>query len=232
MKKCPICGEGNLVESTYTRPAEISGYQFSINGLLRSQCANCQEIVTTREQSRHNKRLISEARAEAVDARDRADRLTPEMILRIRKKLGITQAQAARVFGGGTNAFSKYENGEVEPSDGMERLLRLADVIPAAARWLLIRGGVLPEVAQDPRRMTSETFREVILRLSDSFEQKKSSEHRLLIWHSKFSSRLSRMRFGVDERSFDKEVSFTLGGAANDEQVSKSVGKLRLAQVG
>jgi len=79
----------------------------------------------------------------AVAERDRAQRLTPADIVRIRKKLGLTQAQAARVFGGGINAFSKYEDNEVEPSDGMETLLRLSDSVSEAAAWLLRRGGVV-----------------------------------------------------------------------------------------
>jgi len=149
---CPICGEGELVEREHDRKSEVEGYEFVIRGLLHSVCASCNERVTTPAQSRHNKRVISEANMNAVAERDRLQRFKPADVLRIRKKLGLTQAQAARVFGGGANAFSKYENAQVEPSDGMERLLRLADSVPAAAAWLLQRAGLPPELAQNDSR--------------------------------------------------------------------------------
>lgn len=140
-KVCPVCGEGELVEYQHEHSTDIDGYGFVVRGLRHSLCTQCHERVVTPEQSRHNKRTMIEARARAVAERDRAQRLTPADIVRIRKKLGLTQTQAARVFGGGINAFSKYENNEVEPSDGMEKLLRMADSVPEAATWLLRRGG-------------------------------------------------------------------------------------------
>lgn len=155
---CPLCGVGKLVEHHHERQSELDGHKFVISGLLHSVCDGCGERVTTPDESRHNKRVISDARVQAVAERDRLQRLTPADILRIRKKLGLTQAQAARVFGGGTNAFSKYENSEVVPSDGMERLLRLADSVPVAGKWLLQRAGLPTELAEDPAREESEAF--------------------------------------------------------------------------
>lgn len=139
---CPLCAEGKLAERERSRDLEIDGFQYTVRGLKSSVCSNCGGVITTAAQARHNKKLMIETRAAAVSERDRKERLTPADILCIRKKLGITQAQAARVFGGGPTAFSKYENGEVAPSDGMEKLLRMADSVPAAAAWLLRRGGV------------------------------------------------------------------------------------------
>lgn len=139
---CPICGEGTLVPHHHDREDEVDGYKFVIRNLQHSICDHCHERVTTPKQSRHNKLAIIEARAWAVADRDQSQRLSSTEILAIRKRLGLTQAQAARVFGGGANAFSKYENNEVTPSDGMEKLLRLADEVPQAASWLLRRGGV------------------------------------------------------------------------------------------
>ncbi len=139
---CPLCDHGKLVERERSRDLEIDGFAYQVRELKSSECSECGGVVTTPEQSRQNKRTMIEARARAIGERDRAQRLTPSDIVRIRKKLGLTQAQAARVFGGGVNAFSKYENEEVEPSDGMEKLLRLSDSVPEAAAWLLRRGGV------------------------------------------------------------------------------------------
>ncbi|WP_082708462.1 type II toxin-antitoxin system MqsA family antitoxin [Thiobacillus denitrificans] len=142
LKGCPVCGEGALVQHIHDRDSEIDGYKFVIHGLLYSVCDHCHERVTTPELSRQNKKVVIEARANALTERDREQRLTPSTILAIRKKLRLTQSQAARVFGGGANAFSKYENGDVTPSDGMEKLLRISNEVPEAANWLLRRGGI------------------------------------------------------------------------------------------
>jgi HTH-type transcriptional regulator / antitoxin MqsA len=52
--------------------------------------------------------------------------LSPHVIRAIREGCGLTQKEAARVFGGGAKAFEKYESGEVGPSSAMTRLLLLA----------------------------------------------------------------------------------------------------------
>jgi HTH-type transcriptional regulator/antitoxin MqsA len=62
-----------------------------------------------------------EARAKAKHAT-----LTPLVIRAIREGCGLSQREAARVFGGGPKAFEKYEAGEVAPSSAMTRLLLLA----------------------------------------------------------------------------------------------------------
>jgi len=142
MSLCPLCDTGQLNEFTHERQELIDGHKVVIPGLLHSLCNHCGEYITTPTQSRYNKQTLIEARQRAVEERDRAQRLTPSDILRIRNKLGVTQVQAARVFGGGQNAFSKYENAEISPSGGMEKLLRLADNIPEAANWLLKRAGL------------------------------------------------------------------------------------------
>jgi HTH-type transcriptional regulator/antitoxin MqsA len=51
-------------------------------------------------------------------------------IRRIRRKLGLSQIAAARLTGGGHNAFSRYERGEVAPLPAVITLLRLLDKHP------------------------------------------------------------------------------------------------------
>ena len=43
----------------------------------------------------------------------------------LRKKLGLKQAEAGRLFGGGVNAFSEYERGKTRPPKATVLLLRL-----------------------------------------------------------------------------------------------------------
>ena len=62
-----------------------------------------------------------EAKAKAKHAT-----LTPLVIRAIREACGLSQQDAARVFGGGPKAFERYESGEVAPSSSMTRLLLLA----------------------------------------------------------------------------------------------------------
>ena len=44
--------------------------------------------------------------------------------------MGLTQHEAAEIFGGGHNAFSCYERGQMRPSKSAESLLRLLDKHP------------------------------------------------------------------------------------------------------
>jgi HTH-type transcriptional regulator / antitoxin MqsA len=58
-------------------------------------------------------------------------------IRRIRRKLGLTQADAARLTGGGHNAFSRYERGEATPVVAVVNLFRLLDKHPELLRDLI-----------------------------------------------------------------------------------------------
>ncbi|EMK6695522.1 type II toxin-antitoxin system MqsA family antitoxin, partial [Vibrio cholerae] len=59
-----------------------------------------------------------------------------------RIKLGLTQEQASIVFGGGRNAFSKYERGEVSQSAAMDKLIKQALKHPIVYRDLLESSGI------------------------------------------------------------------------------------------
>jgi HTH-type transcriptional regulator/antitoxin MqsA len=49
---------------------------------------------------------------------------------RIRKKLGINQAEASKITGGGHNAFSRYETGKVTPTAAVINLFRVLEKHP------------------------------------------------------------------------------------------------------
>ena len=57
----------------------------------------------------------------------------------IRKRLSLTQAQAARLMGGGDNAFSKYERGEITQSAAMNSAPLLLDAFPDGLEVLRVR---------------------------------------------------------------------------------------------
>lgn len=51
--------------------------------------------------------------------------LAPDEIRTLRKKIGLAQVQCAALFGGGPNAFSRYETGKTKPSPSTCNLLIL-----------------------------------------------------------------------------------------------------------
>jgi HTH-type transcriptional regulator/antitoxin MqsA len=62
--------------------------------------------------------------------RDRVDTAEAADLARIRKKLKLTQMQAAQLAGGGKNAFSRYERGQAKPLAAVVNLFRLLDRHP------------------------------------------------------------------------------------------------------
>lgn len=60
------------------------------------------------------------------------DGITPAEIRSIRETLGLSQRAAGELLGGGPSAFSKYENGTVEPAASLLTLLRLLQANPRA----------------------------------------------------------------------------------------------------
>jgi HTH-type transcriptional regulator/antitoxin MqsA len=54
----------------------------------------------------------------------------PAYIAKVRKKLDLDQKAAAEIFGGGINAFSRYENGKTKPPMALVLLLKLLDRHP------------------------------------------------------------------------------------------------------
>jgi HTH-type transcriptional regulator/antitoxin MqsA len=90
-----------------------------------------------------------EARAKAKHAV-----LSPLVVRAIRERCGLSQREAARVFGGGAKAFEKYESGEVAPSSSMTRLLLLAAKRPD----LFAKGSLVPMISE----ADAEVIREVV----------------------------------------------------------------------
>ncbi|KFN45181.1 hypothetical protein N787_13385 [Arenimonas metalli CF5-1] len=54
----------------------------------------------------------------------------PSFVARVRRKLQLDQREAAEIFGGGVNAFSRYETGKALPSVALVKLLKVLDRHP------------------------------------------------------------------------------------------------------
>jgi HTH-type transcriptional regulator/antitoxin MqsA len=91
-----------------------------------------------------------EARAKAKHST-----LSPLVIRAIRESCGLSQKEAAGVFGGGRKAFEKYEAGEVAPSSAMTRLLLLAARRPE----LFPKVSSVPMISEADATLIRETVR-------------------------------------------------------------------------
>ena len=116
---CPLCGEGHLTPRTEETVTEYAGQQGKVT-LYFAECDACGSEITEDADSRANKRAVLAFR-KSVDGL-----LTGNEIRALRDKYSITQDQAARLFGGGPKAFSKYESDDVAHAAAMDTLLRLA----------------------------------------------------------------------------------------------------------
>lgn len=124
-QRCPICEQGDLETLTESRTMDEHGAAFTVDELKYQVCSNCGVEQVGAAELRQNKQLIMAARKRAKNL------LTGKEVREVRKSLGLTQQQAAEYFGGGTNAFSKYETEKVEQNLSMDRFLRVAYVIPS-----------------------------------------------------------------------------------------------------
>lgn len=115
---CPLCGEGHLTPCTTETVTEYAGQQGKVT-LRFTECDACGSEIAGEADSRANKRAVLAFRKSVDGLLSGAD------IRALRDKYGITQDQAARLFGGGPKAFSKYEADDVAHSAAMDTLLRL-----------------------------------------------------------------------------------------------------------
>jgi putative zinc finger/helix-turn-helix YgiT family protein len=124
---CPRCGQQHVAEQTYSDTVEFRNLTLDTEGLQRYECADCYFQWHTDTQSAHNLEIQRTAyQVERDRVRQRDGLLGSNEIAQVREALGLNQREAAQLFGGGFNAFNKYESGEVLQSQAMDRLLRLA----------------------------------------------------------------------------------------------------------
>ncbi len=123
MKTCPVCGKGKLVRKNQPQRFRYKGKSFRYEQ-PGWWCGVCREGILETEDMEATEQVLYDFRA-TVDGY-----LTRAEVRRIRKKLGLTQAQAGTLFGGGHNAFSRYESGAARPPKSTDTLLRLLDTHP------------------------------------------------------------------------------------------------------
>jgi HTH-type transcriptional regulator/antitoxin MqsA len=114
-----------MTRDTRDLPYEYKGVSTVLRGIAGEFCDNCGEVVFNQEDGQHYMDLVREFQRKV-----NADLVDPDFIMRVRKKLRLNQKQAGDVFGGGSNAFSRYETGKAKPPVSLVKLLHVLDRHP------------------------------------------------------------------------------------------------------
>jgi HTH-type transcriptional regulator / antitoxin MqsA len=123
--KCPVCGAAELIHDTRDLPYTYKGEPTVIAAVTGDFCPACSESILDASESNRVMRDMS-----AFSRQVNAAIVDPAFIVTVRKKLNLDQRQAAEIFGGGINAFSRYENGKTKPPLALIKLLKLLDRHP------------------------------------------------------------------------------------------------------
>ncbi|MGY2289404.1 type II toxin-antitoxin system MqsA family antitoxin [Pseudomonas sp. SDO528_S397] len=126
IQDCCICGApGAMVRfEGRSETLRIKGMERRVDDLCGWECPVCEDgLYDADSADRH-------ARA-SDDLLHAARRIVGSELKRIRRKLHLTQKETvALLSGGGHNAFSRYERGEVPPPKPLMVLMRLLDRYP------------------------------------------------------------------------------------------------------
>jgi HTH-type transcriptional regulator/antitoxin MqsA len=130
-RTCGSCGTRRMKRfENGTFSIQHGGLSETIKGLRGWRCGGCDEVefdaASARKYASAGDRLVLRARE-----------IERSEIRRIRRKLGLTQTAAARLTGGGHNAFSRYERGEAVPLPAVVNLFKLLDKHPNLLKDLL-----------------------------------------------------------------------------------------------
>ncbi|NGY06983.1 type II toxin-antitoxin system MqsA family antitoxin [Solimonas terrae] len=123
---CLNCEQADMKFATQTATARLYGLSESVPDVTGWHCPHCGEVEFIDKDSAAR----FDAALQKLDARNR------QSLTRVRKKLRLTQADAAKLTGGGHNAFSRYERGEAKPMAAVVNLFRLLDKHPELLKEL------------------------------------------------------------------------------------------------
>lgn len=118
---CPMCERGELFASVVTETISYGQAKLVVPNIEISTCNLCGEELVLPEQAKRNDVRFADAR------RQHDGLMTSAEIVAWRQRHRMTQKAAGEIFGGGINAFSRYERGEVMQSRATDLLMRAAD---------------------------------------------------------------------------------------------------------
>ena len=123
--KCPTCAIAELVHDIRDMPYTYKDGTTIIPDVTGDFCPACDEAIFDQAESRRVSALMREFSKQV-----NAAIVDPGFITKVRKKLALDQREAAEIFGGGVNAFSRYENGKTKPPLALVKLLKILDRHP------------------------------------------------------------------------------------------------------
>ncbi len=123
--KCPVCGAAELVHDTRDLPYIYKGETTTISAVTGDFCPSCGEAILDLDESTRTSELMLQFNKQV-----NAAYIDPGYIASVRKKLALDQREASEIFGGGINAFSRYENGKTKPPLSLVKLLKVLDRHP------------------------------------------------------------------------------------------------------
>ena len=134
--KCPACGGAELAPDSRDLPYTYKGETTTIANVRGEFCAACDEVVLERDDTDRYMFEIG-----AWQKQVNATQVDPAFIARVRTKLNIGQREAGLIFGGGINAFNRYEAGKSKPPVSLVQLLGLLDRHPDLLQEVVASGG-------------------------------------------------------------------------------------------
>jgi len=123
--RCPICGSSELIHDTRDLTYTYKGETSTISNVTGDFCPACDESILESVESARVMREMHDFSKQVNSAI-----VDPQFIIKVRKKLALDQREAAEIFGGGINAFSRYETGKTKPSLALIKLLKVLDRHP------------------------------------------------------------------------------------------------------
>jgi HTH-type transcriptional regulator / antitoxin MqsA len=123
--KCPACGGAEMVRDSRNIPYTYKGEATTILDTVGEYCPACGEAVYDMDESRRIGVEMATFKKQV-----NSSMVDPGFIAKVRKKFSLDQREASEIFGGGVNAFSRYETGKSKPPLSLIKLLKLLDRHP------------------------------------------------------------------------------------------------------
>ncbi|MBW6420419.1 type II toxin-antitoxin system MqsA family antitoxin [Rhizobium sp. XQZ8] len=123
--KCSACGAAELIQRARDMPYTYKGEKTVIANVQGDYCPSCDEVILDDLEARR----VSAAMLD-FNKQINLTSVDPVFVATVRRKLKLDQKEAGDIFGGGVNAFSRYENGKAKPPVALVKLLKLLDKHP------------------------------------------------------------------------------------------------------
>ena len=120
---CLNCEKADMVRGKKDKVVEYRGKRITISAVDGWHCPACGECEFAKGEGTRYAKAVEQFRA-TIDKQEAAE------LARIRRKLKLSQREAAAIAGGGVNAFSRYEHGKSKPVAAVVNLFRILDKHP------------------------------------------------------------------------------------------------------